>query len=125
MSHRKQIPGEFAEKGTPKIKGAIRDDAGVGIPGGSITTLKLTLYDELSGDLLGGRTAGQDIKGINGGDVDVNGNFTLQLTASDMAINDNIHPAEVHIALIEWTYGASLGNKKEIEFTVVNLLKVA
>ena len=125
MSHRESVPGEFIEKSTPKIKSVIRDDAGVGIPGGALTTLILTLYEELTGNLLGSRPAGQDILGVNGGSVDVNGNFALQLALADMAILDDIRRSEVHIALIEWTYGAGLGNKKEIEFVVINLAKVA
>lgn len=125
MSHRESTPGEFPEKGTPKITGVIRDDAKIGIPGGSLTTLILTLYDELSGTLLGSRPAGQDILGTNGGSVDGSGNFALQLTSADMAIVDSIRPEEVHIALVEWTYGAGLGGKKEIEFLVINLVKVA
>lgn len=125
MSYEKIITGIFAEKSTPKITSVIKDDTGTVIPGSSLDSLVLTLYDKLTGNLLGGRSAQQDIKNINGGVIDESGNFSLQLTALDMAIETDTLRTETHVALVEWKYsGSALGNKLNIIFNVANLAKV-
>lgn len=125
MADEALIRKHFAEKSTPKITGIIKDEDGVVIPGASLDSLTLTLYNAANGVLLGARPAQQDIKGINGGSVDVNGNFALQLTIADMAIIDDTVSLETHIALIEWTYSTVLSGKKNIKFRVSNLEKVS
>ncbi len=124
MSHEKIIVEHYSEKSTPKITGVIRDTGGIALPGSLINTLTLTLYDELTDSLLGGRSAQQNILGINGGSVGEDGLLSLQLTASDMTIQTPSRVREVHVALIEWVYNTVLGNKLNIKFTVANLNKV-
>ncbi len=125
MSHDTIITEHYAEKSTPKITAVIKDEDGIVIPGGSLNTLTLTLYDKATDTLLGSRSAQQDILEVNGGSVDGSGNFALQLTAADMAIVTDAVRVETHIALIEWTYNSGLlGNKKNIIFKVVNLNRV-
>ncbi len=124
MSHDVHITGEFVEKSTPKITAVIKDEDDVVLPGSALDSLTLTLYDLLTDGLLGGRSAGQDILGANGGAVDESGNFTLQLTEADMAIVDGTRAIETHVALVEWVYSTVLGNKINIYFKVANLNKV-
>lgn len=88
-----------------------------------LTALTLTLYEQRSRAVINGRSA-TSIFNVNGGTVTSGGAFTLRLDPADMACV-LAGSAEVHVALIEWTWGTPMqGGKHEIIFTVANLEKV-
>lgn len=124
-SPRLLVPDEFAEKKTAKITATLNDEDGNPLALASINTLTLTLYDEITGTVINGRT-GSNILNTGGGTLAAtSGAFTLTLSPNDMAINDTDRDDEIHVALVEWTYNASAdAGGKEIRHRILNLLKV-
>lgn len=117
---------EQTERASGEIVATITEDDGVtAIPGGTLTTLTLTLYaDDASKTIINGRTA-QSILNANGGAVDGAGVLTLTLSPADNAILDDDLLVERHIALFEWTWGTGKAGKFELVLLVRNLAKVA
>lgn len=113
-----------AEKTTCKFTGILKDENGAVVPGSSLTTLTLTLYNVDDGQIINNRND-QNILNANGGSVDGLGNFTLRLRAADNIILDPSKKSETHRALIRFTYNAGQdAGSVEVEFRVQNLLKV-
>jgi hypothetical protein len=112
----------IAEGTTPRIKGVLKDHAGVGIPATSLTTLRLVkLYDRRSKETINNK-ADVDIKGTNGGSVDESGNLVLKLAKEDTVVRHPGRGSEVHVALIKFTWDS--GNEvgyHEVVHTVGNL----
>jgi hypothetical protein len=126
MSVRTTIASPMPEKTTGMLSATIADVDGV-TPLASadtvLTTLTLTLYLDRVGTVINSRSA-QDILNAHGGAVDSAGALTIRLDPLDMIIVSG-KQTELHIALIEWTWGSPLkSGKHEIAFTVTNLLKV-
>jgi hypothetical protein len=87
-----------------------------------LTSLTLTLYVERGGAVINSRSA-QSILNVNGGTVNSAALLTLRLDPADMTVSGGF--AEVHIALLAWTWGSPLKTgRHEIAFTVGNLAKV-
>lgn len=114
------LTSPIAERTTRILGGTVLDETGTPIPGTSLTTATLTLYDEETGIIINSRT-----------DVDIKANISalgvlaFELLPADNAIVKPARPEETHVALIEFTY--SSGTKRgqhEISFTVVNSSRV-
>jgi hypothetical protein len=114
---------KVSEQCTAKIKGVLRDEDGAAIDGATITSLGLTLYDKVTGNIINSRDH-LNILNVNGGSVDSVGNFAWIMTPSDnMIVNDSLNNEEHH-ALIEFTYSGGRQGKKLVVFVVENLVKV-
>ena len=112
------------EKTTRVYTATVEDEAGVAIPGTSLTTLVLTLYSLHTGTVINSRNA-QNVLNANNVTVDANGLLTWTMQPADNQILDNALTSERHTALFEFTYssGAKSG-KHEVVFVVDNLTKV-
>ncbi len=115
------------EDGTLRITGVLKDELGVAIPGASLATLTLTLYDLATDAIINSRNA-MSILNVSTGTVDASGNFALVLLPAD---NPIVTPAtaarnsrERHIALLKWTYGTGRGQWQELQIDVVQLNRV-
>jgi hypothetical protein len=109
-----------------KISGLLTTDAAVALPAASIESFEFTLFDKDTEEVINDR---EDVSILNenGGSIDSEGSFALELDADD---NEIIHAGstdEVHILSLVWEYhdGELLktGRHQE-ELTVTNLRKV-
>lgn len=119
MSARTIIDGVFAEGGSAVLTATVQDNASppAAIPGGSLTTLTWTLYDERSDTIINSRDA-VDAKAS----VDAQGLLTLALDAADMVIVKDRALEERHVVLVEWTWnGGDESGAHEIVFTIRNM----
>lgn len=123
MAIRTIISEPVPERSSARITAKLEDEAGAGIPGGSLTTLTLTLYAAGPGTVINNRNK-QNALNANGVTIDASGNLVYQMDPLD---NQNIgsDPTERHIALFEWTWSAGAkAGKHEVLLTVVNLGQV-
>lgn len=111
------------ENSTVKYTAQIQDEAGVGIPAASLTTLVLTHYNKASGAIIAGRDH-QSVLNANGVTVDTSGNLVWTMLPADNPVLDQTLDNELHVALFEWTYASTKAGKHEVRFTVRNLTKV-
>jgi hypothetical protein len=114
------IAQSLPESATAFFTGVLKDETTEIVPGGSLTTLTLTLYNKADRTIINSRNK-HSILNVNGGSVDVNGVFTLTLAPADMTIVRTVKSQEVHVALLEWTYSSTKAGKHLIEFTVINM----
>ena len=94
------------EKTTPKITAVIKDEAGTPIPGTSLVTLTLTLYnmsEPPTHAIINSRSA-QNVLNVNGVTVDAEGNLAWQLASADTAMQNSALSKEAHRAEFRWTY---------------------
>jgi hypothetical protein len=109
--------GEIGEGTSKLLVFEVRNEAGEAT---QPLTLVLTLYDDVSKELLGGRTALQDILNANGGTATA-GAVTLELTPADNTLATDVE-AEDHVAFLQWTYqvagGGTRTGRKEYAFRV-------
>lgn len=123
MSIRTIIIESIPERSTARITAQLVDEAGAGIPGGSLTTLTLTLYAASSSAIINSRNA-QNVLNASGVTIDASGNLTFQMDPLDNQIVGT-DPTERHIALFQWTWSAGAkAGKHEVLLTVVNLNQV-
>ena len=126
MSARTTLTDTYAEQATLTLSATITDADGVtplASADAALASLTLTLYEERSGTAINGCTA-RNILNANGGTVSSAGALTIRLDADDMACV-RASDSERHIALLEWSWGATVKHgKHEIAFTVANLAKV-
>ena len=92
-----------------------------------LVSLTCTLYDQDTVTIINGRNK-QNVLNTANFTLNTNGsgNISWDSPSADSPIIDDSKETEVHIALIEWTYGAGgvYGGKKEIAIRVVNFEKV-
>lgn len=118
-------PELIDEKTTPRLTAVVRDHLGVAIPGGSLSSLKVWLFNRADAVILGSRD-GQNILGANGGAVDGSGNLTLDLAVADTAILNTSGEDEVHVAEFEFVYnGGARTGRHTVEHTIRNLRKTS
>lgn len=115
------------EKATFKYTASLVDETGTPLGPTDLASLTATLYDQLTGAAINGRT-NQNVLNAN--------NFTLTTgpnnlnwdspSADNPIINVTLE-TEVHILLLQWTYGAGAAfhGNKEIAIRVVNINKVS
>lgn len=116
-------PELIDEKTTPRLTAVVRDHLGAAIPGSSLQSLKVWLFNRADGAVLGGRD-GQTILGANGGAVDGSGNLTLDLAVADTAILNTAGEDETHLAEFEYTYNSGTRTARHtVEHTIRNLRK--
>ena len=113
--------GPFRERDTPVLRATVMDNANpaVAIPGASLDTMTLTLYNEKTGLVINSR----DHVNIKA-NVDGAGALAFTLLAAEMAIIDTTKAEEYHRALIEWTWNTTQRGSWEIRIIVQNVNKV-
>ena len=101
------------------LSGTLKDTAGATIT--SISTLKLTLFDESSGAIINSRK-NQNVNGANGGTFS-SGTFTIELDGSDTTAVGDIEDTKTQnrIARIQWSYSdgdSTRTNEQEFYFPI-------
>lgn len=121
MADRIRFEQVVAERGTCLLTTTLKSETGAALPGSSLATCELTLYDERTGEVLNGRV-NQDIKAL----VDGAGLLSLLLTDADHLVIDDLRQIETHIGLVKFTYGSPVKQgRQEFELNVRNLSFVA
>ena len=119
----RQLP--FPEQTSPKLSFLVTDEDEVGLAAASLSTLTMTLFDELSLAIINSRS-NIDILNANNGTVDSSGNGTWVAAPDDTKIQDESLTEEVHIAMFRWTWqGGSRGGAWRVRHTVKNFAKIA
>ena len=101
------------------LSGTLKDTAGATIT--SISTLKLTLFDESSGAIINSRK-NQNVNGANGGTFS-SGTFTIELDGYDTTAVGYIEDTKTQnrIARIQWSYSdgdSTRTNEQEFYFPI-------
>lgn len=113
------------EKTTARITATLRDDAGAVVPGSSLTTATLTLYDLATDTIINSRNA-QDIRNANNVTIDESGNLSWVMGAADNPIVNSALNLETHIALFQFTWGTpTKALNTEVQLQVRNLARVS
>ncbi len=106
----------------------LRDDFNVPVSYQALTSLQLTVYDVLSGAIVGGRQA-QNVLNVNQVTMDANGVITWNWLPVDMTILNPNRFLEDHIAVFEakWINGAGLPRQAnhEVLFRVGRIPQLA
>jgi hypothetical protein len=101
------------ERTTQKLTFTLKDETGAVIPGSSLTTCTLTLYDQTTGAIINNRN-GVDVKA----NIDGQGVMTFTFLPADGQILNDALMFEPHVALFQWTYNT--GNSRgEYEVALV------
>jgi hypothetical protein len=112
----------IAEKTTWLYTAIAEDQTGTRIPGSSLATFVLTLFNcdaELS---IINSIQNTNILNTDRGTIDEDGNVSIIFHRLDNILVDETQARETHIAVIKCTYNGGLdGFTHEIEFEVVNL----
>ena len=113
------------EKSTALVRFTVKDVAGNVIPGSSLTTLTVTLYNDRNKNPINGRDD-TDILGVNGGSVDANGLGVWKMEELDNQIMQDGPTTEDHTALFKWTYNVPVDTGyHQVRLRVKNLAKVS
>ena len=118
------ITTPVGERTTSYITAVIRDQNGDPIPGGSLNSLTLTLYNVDASNTIINSVDDVNILNVGRGVVDANGNVTIELLLLDNQLIDITKSFETHRALIEWTWGNTRQGRHEVEFLVQNMTRV-
>ncbi len=116
----------IAEKTRQRLDFIVRDDAGAVIPGANIDEVKLTLYDESSGDIINSRTA---VDVLASGELTVSAlGVGVMIFAPDDMVLVGAAPVpsqEIHVAHFDyqWDTDATKVGRHLVRLQVVNLLK--
>lgn len=99
----------FNEEQTGTLTGVIRDDLGGLLGSSDLTTLTLTITDQITSGIINSRFR-QDILNTNDVTIDLTGNFSWSIQEEDnVIVGVTAVPGTVerHEVLIEWTWGSS------------------
>lgn len=110
-------PDSVPESGSARLTAVLKDEAGDPVPGSSLTTATLKLFDRATQDIINSHDA-TDIRP----NVDVNGVLTLDLTPDDNPIVTAARAIEWHVARIQYAWdGGDKQGFHELHFSVANL----
>lgn len=116
--------GPYAAGSTPVYGGQgtaqIVDGNGNGIPAAALTSLTLSIVDTLSGAVINGAQA-VNILNTGRGAVDDQGFLTIALLPGDTSLSEVNTPSIQRSLVIDWTYGAGLVGRHQVNFQVVAL----
>jgi len=119
---------QIAEKTRQRLTFTIKDDQDppVGIPGANLDFVRLTLYDEKTGDVINGRTA-VDVFALPDLTVDGNGKAIMLFAPDDNVLVGTapVPSQEVHVAQFDYQWDADVlkVGRHVVRLQVVNLLK--
>lgn len=115
---------EINEKASALYTATLKDENGVVISLGNITTATMTLFDVETGTIINSRNA-QDIKNANNVTIHAtSGLLTWSLQPADTIIVDSTRPGEEHRAEITVVYNSRV-NKHEVVMYIRNLTKTS
>lgn len=117
--HKTYIDEPFPEEATALIEAQVADENDQALPGPSVTTATMTLYNEADGQIINSR---QDTDVL--ADIGTDGKLLRTLTDLDMIIVDHDRAFERHVAEFNWTYGGGKIGRALVIFTVENMQKV-
>lgn len=123
LSQRHDEVYSINENNSAVYAGYITDENGATLTPGVLTSLTATLYDKAMDTIINNRNK-MNVLNANGGTMDVNGNFELQLSRLDNPIVTVSVGVEEHILLLEWTWGTNRGGSKQVRILVTNLRRV-
>lgn len=123
---REVLSQPYDERVDAELTMTFKTAAGVAIPASDVTAITWTLYVNDTAQTIINSRNDTDVFNAGPGTYHVtSGLLTIALSAADMAIVGSDGPSqEIHIALVEMTYGGGKTVRKEIQFTVTNLAKV-
>lgn len=111
--------GRVRERSTGRVTAVMKDELGAVIPAASMTSLKLTLYDVLTGTVLNARDA-QNVLNANDVTLDATGTLVWQVRPADHAlVGTSPRALEKHRAVFDFTWAS--GAKRDwhaLEFLV-------
>ena len=116
--------GLVRERSSGTVTAVLQDEAAVVIPGASLSTLTLRLYDIATGTILNSRAGaldvgGQNVLNTNNVTVDAGGILTWSVQAADHAVvSTNPRARERHRAVFEFTWGSGKRDWHALEFLV-------
>ena len=112
------------EKTTRRYTAVLKDETGAAVGSGSLSSLKLTLYNKVDGAIINTRNQ-QNVLNLNGVTVDASGNLTWTMDPADNPIIDTTLSYEEHVALFEigWSSDAKKNNH-EVIIRVENVNKI-
>lgn len=104
MSHGIDVTVDPIKEGTtPEISAVLLDLNDVPIPGGVLTALKLTHYQQYSLAIINSRNA-QNVLQTNNVTVDSNGKMVWKMVVADTVILNDALDTEPHVAYFEFSY---------------------
>lgn len=129
MSAQITQPFHARESGSARLTAVVKDETETPIPGASLGTLTLMLYDQATELATPGTTEAiinsrnrQDVLNANGCVVDSTGGLVMTFGPADNVIFHPTKSSERHVALFEYTYAAGLkAGKEEVLIDVYNL----
>ena len=131
MSAQTTQPFHARESSSARLTATVKDESETPIPGASLGTLTLMLYDQRTELASPGSTAAiingrnrQNVLNANGCTIDGSGNMVMIFsTADNVIVNPTLaRKSERHVALFEYTYAAGLkAGKEEVLIDVFNL----
>lgn len=112
------------ERTTRRYTAVLKDETGAVIGSGTLSSLKLTLYNRADGSIINTRNQ-QNVLNANGVTVDASGNLTWTMDPADNPIVDATLSYEEHVALFEigWSSDAKKNNH-EVIVRVENVNKI-
>ncbi len=121
--YRKAYP--IKEKQTGIYSFTMQDEAGNAIPAASLTSLTLTVYSVLSGDIVNSRN-GQNVLNANNVTVSSQGVVTWTQQIADVTILNDALAEETHRCLFvfAWSSGTPRSFPHEIDLVIENLGKL-
>ena len=119
--------GPMAEGGTGRYEGTLtQEDGTTAVPGSVLQTLKLTLKDISTGEVINSRDA-QNVLNLNGVTVDEDGRLVWTILPDDLPfLRKNPppfdHDVEPHVAVFEWTWNDTKRGRKKVFVLVEKFL---
>lgn len=114
------------ERTSGQYTATLKDETDTAIAAASFATMTLTLYDAASGSIINSRN-GQNVLNANNVTInDTSGLLTWALQPADSIVLDQTLAQEEHVALFEYTFGASGGKRgsHEVRLVVRNINRV-
>jgi hypothetical protein len=116
-SWRTTWPDSVPESGSARLTAVLRDEAGDPVPGASLASATLTLFNRITSDIINGWDESDILAS-----VDSDGVLTVDLGPDDNPISTAGRALEWHVARIRYAWdGGDKQGFHEMHFPVVNL----
>lgn len=114
----------ISERTSGLYTATLKDEAGNVVPGSTLETLTLSLYESTGGAIVNGRKV-QNVLNTNNVAIDSSGGLTWQIQPADTEIVNNQLAVEPHIAEFQATWaGGTKGVTWKMELDVANLATI-
>lgn len=119
------IKDEVPEKSTWSYSGKLYKTNGAALTLAELEEFKITIHALDKNETIINNVNQMNAKNENRGAVESDGSFIIETEPNDNVIVDSRKKYEKHRMLLEWTYGGGKSGKRIVEYTVVNLAKIA